>query len=103
VAADVRSNGETRDRRLFLLILDDATIQSPRAVTNVKGIARQEIDGIDPSDLTAVVFTNNRHAQDFTADRGRLLAAVEKYTIGFRDMGLYDAERGSLVAAARGT
>jgi VWFA-related protein len=99
VAPDVRSNRETRDRRLFLLILDDATIQTPRGVMHVKGIARQVIDGLGPSDLAAIVFTrDNRNAQDFTADRGRLLAAVEKYTIGFRDMGLFDAERGSLVS-----
>ena len=35
-------------------------------------------------DRAAVVFTrDNRHAQDFTADRARLLAAVDSYSVGF--------------------
>ena len=93
VAPDVRSNTELQERRLFLLILDDSTTQTPRVVENIKDIARKMIDGFGPSDLVAVVFTrDNRNAQDFTADRTRLLAAANRVTIGFRDMGLWDAE-----------
>ena len=99
VAPDVKSNTEVQERRLFLLILDDSTVQTPRAVNNAKDIARKVVDGFGPSDLAAVVFTrDNSNAQDFTSDRARLLATVERYTIGFRDMGLYDAESGRLVA-----
>lgn len=94
VAHDVKSNTDVQERRLFLLIMDDATIQaSPRAITAARDIARKVIDGLGPSDLAAVVFTrDNRHAQDFTADRARLLNAASRFTLGFRDMGLWDAE-----------
>jgi VWFA-related protein len=92
VAPDVRTN-DVQERRLFLLIVDDSTTQTTRVVNNIKDIARQVIGGFGPSDLAAVVFTrDNRNAQDFTADRSRLLAAASRVTIGFRDMGLYDAE-----------
>jgi VWFA-related protein len=93
VAPDVRSNAGVQERRLFLIILDDATIQSAQGVNNARDITRAVIDRFGPSDLAALVFTrDNRNAQDFTADRSRLLAAADKFTIGFRDMGLYDAE-----------
>ena len=94
VAHDVKSNTDVQERRLFLLIMDDATIQaSPRAISAAKDIARKVIDGLGPSDLAGVVFTrDNRYAQDFTADRARLLNAAGRFTLGFRDMGLWDAE-----------
>ena len=90
VAPDVRVNTDVQERRLFLLILDDSTIQSsPRAVNTAREVARDVIDGFGESDLAAVVFTrDNRNAQDFTADRARLKTAVSQFTVGFRDMGL---------------
>jgi VWFA-related protein len=94
VARDVRANDDVQERRLFLLVLDDSTIQaSPRAINTAKDVARMVIDRFGTSDLAAVIFTrDNRHAQDFTTDRTRLLTAVNKFTVGFRDMGLRDAE-----------
>ena len=90
VVSDVRSNADVQERRLFLLIMDDAAIQAgPRAINTAKDIARKVIDGLGPSDLAAVVFTlDNRNAQDFTADRARLLHAASRFNVGFRDMGL---------------
>jgi VWFA-related protein len=90
VAPDVSTNDGLEERRLFLLILDDATIQSDvHAVNNVRDIARRVIDRLGPSDLAAVIFTrDNRNSQDYTADRARLLAAVDKFSVGFRDMAL---------------
>jgi VWFA-related protein len=90
VAPDVRSNNEDqRERRLFLILIDDAAIQGvPLAMQNVKKVAKDFIDRLGASDLAAVVFTrDNRNSQDFTADRARLVAAVDKFTLGFRDMG----------------
>ena len=90
VAPDVRSNNEDqRERRLFLILIDDAAVQGlPMAMQNVKKVAKDFINRLGPSDLAGVVFTlNNRSSQDFTVDRARLLAAVDKYTGGFRDMG----------------
>jgi VWFA-related protein len=88
VAPDVRSNEGIEERRLFLLILDDAMIQGdPQALTNAKQIGRRVIEGLGPSDLAAVVFTrDNRNSQDYTADRARLLRAIDTFTLGFRDM-----------------
>jgi VWFA-related protein len=89
VAPDVRTNARVEERRLFLILLDDSTIQGdPRAIKNVREIARKVIDELGPSDLAALVYTrDNRHSQDYTSDRARLLAAAEKFTVGFRDMG----------------
>ena len=89
IAPDVKSNQDLRERRLFLILLDDAAIQAdPYALRNVKSIARGVIDRLHPSDLAAVVFMrDNRNSQDFTSDRARLLAAVDRYSVGFRDMG----------------
>jgi VWFA-related protein len=88
VAPDVRSNEGIEERRLFLLIIDDAMIQADvGGMRNTREIGRTVIDRMGPSDLAAVVFTRDNHnSQDFTADRRRLLAAVEKFTVGFRDM-----------------
>ena len=89
VAPDVRSNEDHRERRLFLILIDDAAVQGvARALQNVKKVTKDFIDRLGPSDMAAVVFTrDNRNSQDFTTDRVRLLAAVDKFTVGFRDMG----------------
>jgi VWFA-related protein len=94
VAPDVRVNTDVQERRLFLVVMDDATIQSSGfAVNKAREVARKVVDSFGPSDLAAVVFTrDNRNAQDFTADRARLNAAVNKFTVGFRDMGAWDPE-----------
>ena len=92
VAPDVRTNDGIEERRLFLLLLDDATIQSDvAAINNARDIANKVIDRLGPSDLAAVVFTrDNRSSQDFTADRARLRAAVDRFKVGFRDMAALD-------------
>ena len=89
VGFDVRSNEDIRERRLFVLAIDDATIQNnPFAMKSVKEIARSVINRLGPNDLASVVFTrDNTHSQDFTSDRSRLLAAADSFTGGFRDMG----------------
>jgi VWFA-related protein len=88
VPPDVRTNDGIEERRLFFLLLDDAMIQADlSAMNNARDIAHKVIDRLGPSDLAAVVFTlNNRNSQDFTADRARLRAAVDKFSGGFRDM-----------------
>ena len=94
VAPDVVTNEGVQDRRLFLIVMDDATIQAdPRAIGKAREIANGVIDRFGPSDLAAVIFTrNNASAQDYTVDRARLRAAVAKFSAGFRDLGLFDAE-----------
>jgi hypothetical protein len=49
-------------------------------INATKAIARRVIDRLGPKDLACVVFTgNNRHAQDFTSDRAKLVAAVDRF------------------------
>ncbi len=88
IASDVGANDGMEERRLFLLLIDDAAVQGDVfAGKNVKEIGRKFIEKLGPSDLAAVIFTrDNRNAQDFTSDRTRLLAAVDTFTFGFRDM-----------------
>jgi VWFA-related protein len=92
VASEVRTNADVRERRLFLIIIDDAAIEANVfGLKSTKEIATRVVNGLGPSDLAAVVFTrDNRNSQDFTADRARLLAAVDKFTVGFRGMGGLD-------------
>ena len=89
IAPDVATNDAVQDRRLFLIIIDDATIQADlKAHQNIRTVSKQLIHQLGPSDLAAIIFTrDNRNSQDFTADRARLLAAAEKFTAGFRDLG----------------
>ncbi len=96
IAPDVASNEGLQERRLFLIVMDDATLQGDqRAVANARDVARRFVEHLGPSDLAAVIFTrDNRNAQDYTADRARLLAAVAKVGPGFRDMGPFNPETG---------
>jgi len=100
IAPDVTSNEGLQERRLFLIVMDDATLQGDqRAVTNARGVAQHVVERLGPSDLAAVIFTrDNRNAQDYTADRQRLLAAVNRIGPGFRDMGLFNAETGQVLS-----
>lgn len=92
VAPDMNGNAEVQQRRLFILAIDDATIENDvHAIKAVKDIARSVVGRLGPADLMSVVFTrDNRNAQDFTADRARLLKAVDSFTVGFRGMGGMD-------------
>ena len=94
VAPDVATNEGLQERRLFLIVMDDATIQaSLPALTTARDVARKFIDRLGPSDLAAVIFTRGtQNAQDYTSDRTRLLAAIDKFSAGFRDLGLFDAD-----------
>ncbi|HEY0872001.1 MAG TPA: VWA domain-containing protein [Vicinamibacterales bacterium] len=88
IAPDVRTNEGIQERRLFLVIVDDATLQSDlNALKNLKAIGRRFVERLGPSDLAAVVLTrDNRQSQDYTSDRSRLLGAIDRAGIGFRDM-----------------
>jgi VWFA-related protein len=83
VAPDVQSN-DLKDSRLFVLVLDDGLIPfDPRIIKDAKQIARDVVDKLGPDDLASIIFTaDNRNAQDFTADRARLHAAIDKFAPG---------------------
>lgn len=85
VAPDVRTNDVPTEGRLIVIVLDDATVPfDPTMIANAKSIGRKVVDAMGPGDLAAVVFTlNNRHSQDFTADRGRLVKAIDRFAPNF--------------------
>jgi VWFA-related protein len=83
VTPDVTTN-ETRITRLWVLAIDDALIPTdPSAIKAAKQIVRDIIDRFGPDDLVAVVFTaDSRQAQDFTSDRTKLLATLNRFSPG---------------------
>ena len=87
VAPDVRTNEDLKERRLFLIIIDDAATELwPLVTKNVRESALRIIDKLHPADLAAVVFTRtNKNSQDFTSDRGRLRSAIESFSGGSRE------------------
>ena len=83
VEPDIKRNDDMNERRLIVLVIDDAQIDSknPRIANNVKIAARAVIDQLGPTDLAAVIYTmDSRNMQEFTTDRARLLAAVDRFS-----------------------
>ena len=90
VAPDVRSNSAIADRRLIVIVMDDATIPFDLPmIKSAREIGRLAIERLGANDLACVVFTrDNRNAQEFTNDRARLLKAIESFEFGGRTIGL---------------
>ena len=83
VAPDVRKNTENKDRRIVLIVMDDATPMVIQDVPKTKAVARQIVEALGANDLACVVYTSYRRSgQEFTSDRARLLAAVERFNGG---------------------
>jgi VWFA-related protein len=80
VAPDVKTNGAAGSR-IFLLVFDDSQVaMRPDVVAAAKSIGHYVVDRLGPDDLAAIVFTrDNRNAMDFTADRIRLRAMIDKF------------------------
>lgn len=85
IEPDIKRNDDLNDRRLIVIVLDDAQISSRnmRIAENVKAVGRSIIDNLGPADLTAIIYTqDSRNMQEFTTDRARLLAAVDRFHPG---------------------
>jgi VWFA-related protein len=84
VPPDITTNDLKPESRLFVIVMDDAMIpQDPFSLKASKEIAKNIIDKLSPEDLTAIVFTgDNRKTQDFTKDKTKLLAALDKFNPG---------------------
>jgi VWFA-related protein len=81
VAPDVVTNRLDAQRVIVILLDDFGVPLNPSAVQFSKNIARATIDQLGPADLAAVVYTFTRSkGQEFTTDRARLLAAVDRFT-----------------------
>jgi hypothetical protein len=83
VTPDVTTN-ETRPTRLWVLAIDDALIpQDPFIIKSTRKVVTDIIDKFGPQDLVSIVFTaDSRQAQDFTNDRAKLLATLDKFNPG---------------------
>jgi VWFA-related protein len=81
VGPDVSSN-RIDARRAVVIVMDDFT-RVPAAdplIPLARSIAAAAIDGLGPADLAAVVHVFNRdRGQEFTLDRARLRAAVDRF------------------------
>jgi VWFA-related protein len=80
IGSDVATN-RADARRAVVLVLDDFTTRwEPSALRTVRRIGQAAIDQLGPGDMGAVVYTLNRRlGQEFTADRVRLRAAVDRF------------------------
>jgi VWFA-related protein len=90
VAPDVRRNTELAERRLVIIVMDDAMIPFDIAmIRSAREIGRLVVEKLGPNDLASVVFTrDNRNSQEFTSDRARLLKAIDSFEHGGRNVGL---------------
>ena len=76
---DVVTN-TSENRRMVTILMDDAyTRFDPDVSKRAKQMALDAIDQLGPADLASVIFTFQGRAQNFTADRPKLRAAVESY------------------------
>ena len=81
VPADVSTNDRVADSRVFVLLLDTLHVASPRTRA-VREQATQFIERhMGPNDLVAVISPGGLPGatQDFTSDKGRLIAAVQQF------------------------
>jgi VWFA-related protein len=80
VAPDVTTNNVRFEGRLVVIMLDWSIRFEDQQLA--RRIAAAAVDQLGPDDLAAVVFTsafaNNGTPQNFTADRARLLAAINR-------------------------
>ncbi|MGE5360340.1 MAG: VWA domain-containing protein [Bacteroidales bacterium] len=81
VTPDVRRNEDDANSQIIVLLLDDANPMAPGDVLRAKQHARMVIDRLGPRDLAAVAFVADaRSGQEFTHDRQRLLAAIDRFS-----------------------
>jgi VWFA-related protein len=84
VAPDVATNTHPGGR-IVVIAIDDGSLTTNGALWGIqktRAAARAAVSELGPDDLAAVVFTENaRTAQNFTTDRGRLLAAIEQSSL----------------------
>ena len=87
VSPDVVSNIAPLEGRLVVILMD-RTIR-PQMQPLGRQIAEAAVNALGPGDLAAVIYSGPGVPQNFTADRGLLLAAIKRpfITLRDRDMG----------------
>lgn len=85
VTRDVTSNDLTDgalNGRTYAIVIDDKNLPSDsiEIVMATRAAARYIVDGLGPTDVAAVIYARESGwSQDFTSDKTKLLAAVDKY------------------------
>lgn len=84
-SSDVVTNARAENGRLVVIMLDHSIPAGAMALT-AQAIARSAVDALGPNDLAAVVrsspFAGEGISQNFTADRRRLIEALESPFMG---------------------
>lgn len=83
VPVDVATN-QYDGRRLVTIVVDDATVGGVLATRkSALAAAHKVVDDLGPTDVAAVVYSfRTRSGQDFTTDRARLHAAIDRLSSG---------------------
>jgi VWFA-related protein len=85
VPRDVAANNlgdQVADGKVVAIIMDDWNVpfDDLDMIMNARSIGRYIVDQLGPSDVAAVIFPQQAgRTQDFTDDRRKLLAAIEKF------------------------
>ena len=80
IGSDVATNRLDASRAVVIVLDDFTTRWDPGVVRTAKAIAAATINQLGPADLAAVVHVVSRKSgQEFTLDRQRLRAAVERF------------------------
>jgi VWFA-related protein len=81
IAPDVATNRRDAQRVVVILMDDFNTRFASSDGKLARAIGHALIDGLGPSDLAAVIYVlGRRQGQEFTTDRARLRAAVDRFT-----------------------
>ncbi len=75
VPGDIATNDLAENGRLVVIVMD-RSIPFGLPTISARGMAKAAIEQLGLGDLAAVVYTGSGTPQDFTSDRGRLLAAI---------------------------
>jgi VWFA-related protein len=105
VSADVQKNTDIAARRIVAVVMDDATPMPAPDVMLARAAARDAINALGPGELGCVVFAlDQKSGQEFTTDRKRLLAAVDRFngavTSAAQSSGTFDITALTLYARA---
>jgi VWFA-related protein len=80
----VVTNAHAREGRLVMILLDQSIPEG--TVERAREVARSAVNQLAPGDLASVAyasaFSKNGTTQDFTSDRARLLAAIDRPFFG---------------------
>jgi len=82
VPSDVATNVVPAQGRLIVLLFDELTDRQIGKLPIARRIARATVEAMAPGDLAAILFAgkfyNAKAIQDFTADKARLLEAIDQ-------------------------